>query len=344
MKRSTFLLIVLTLILISIGAATSSTFAWLTSSTFVTASLRDMMAISTDGNLYVDWDTSYTEGSYDFGIKGGTNSARGHTYLSDPSTVSSNIVHDVEGTDYDGISFQRFRDCSIDMSTLSPTPYKALTGGDGKINGTYAKVSTSYSADKFSGTYYYAKFGLRFVVKAGTNLAAYHIFMNNASLDLNGSKNNIDSAVRMGIKPYRGTNNTKTEANIYSVWAPNYDTTNVAPEKKKKNGTSISFVSSTTGTSTYSYSANSSDKMNAFSVATEELDYDNTDYSNYIGEVGSTTSRNWITYSGGYYSYIDCDLYFWYEGSDVLCNLSVLQDQAYSIAIGFRAIKDDGAD
>ncbi len=344
MKRSTFLVMGVTLILISIGAATSSTFAWLTSSTFVTASLRDMMAISTDGNLYVDWDTSYTEGTLDYGIKGGDNSARGHSYKDDPSTVSDNIVHDVEGTDNDGISFQRFRDCSIDMNPVSPIAYRALTDSDGNLNGTYKAISSTYSKDIFSNTYYYAKFGLRFVVKAGTNIASYRIFMSTATLDLNGSKNNIDSAVRMGIKPYRETNNTKAESSIFSVWAPNYDTTNFGPDGLSKNGSSINFVSSTTGTSAYSYALNSSNKMHAFSVATEELDYDNTDYSNYIGEVGSTTSRNWITYSGGYYSYIDCDLYFWYEGSDVLCNLSELQDQAYSIAIGFRAIKDDGAD
>jgi len=343
MKKITFFVLGTTFLAISIGAAASSTFAWLSTNNFVAASLRDMMAVSTDGNLYVDWDTSYTDGLLDYGIKDGPNGARGHSYRADPSAVADNIVHDVEGTENDGISFQRLRDCSIDMASETPIPYDAIYDGYGALSGEYRQVSQTYSKDNSSSTYYYTKFGLRFIVKAGTGASAYHIFMHTATLNINGSKNNIDSAVRMGIKPHRGDGNTKTEANVYSVWAPNYDQVNTGVDGISLNGSQISFVSSTTGTSEYTFAENSENGTNAFVVAKTSLHYDDISYSNYIGEVGSVSSRPWTLYaSEQYYSYIDCDFYFWYEGSDVLCNPKELQDQAYSIALGFRCIKDDG--
>lgn len=343
MKKSTFLMLGSALLAISIGAAASSTYAWFTSSTVVNAAFKNMTAVSTEGDLYVDWDTSYTASTNDYGIAdvGGADSARNHAFRANPYNVTDTVVHDVANNDYDGITFQNLRDASIDLTKATPKAYKAELDGVGGITGNYTQVADSgNSLDTSSGTYYFVKLKLRFIVKSQTNLKAYHIFMSNATFTNSDATKKIDSAVRMGIKPYRGTNNTVTEDDVYSVWAPDYNQTDKAPDGTTVNGTTLKYVSGTTTLGDYEYASAVSDAKKGFSSTVGTLAYDNTTYGSYIGEVGSATSRNWVTYgTNNYYSYIDCDLYFWFEGSDVLCNKEQIQTTAYSLACSFRAIK-----
>ena len=344
MKKSTFLMLGSALLAISIGAAASSTYAWFTSSTLVTAVFKNMTAVSTEGDLYVDWDTSYTLTTNDYGIAdiGGVDSARGHAFRTKPQDVGDTIVHDVANNDYDGVTFQNLRDASLDLTKANPVAYKANLDGVGGITGEYTQVADSgNSLDVSSGTYYYVKLKLRFIVKSQSNLKAYHVFMNSASFTNSDVTKKIDSSVRMGIKPYRGTNNTVTEADVYSVWAPDYNQTDTGSDGVSVNGTTLKYVSGASTIGDYPYASAVSDAKNGFSSTIGTLAYTDTTLGSYIGEVGSINSRNWINYgTQNYYSYIDCDLYFWFDGCDVLCNKEQIQTTAYSLACSFRAIKE----
>lgn len=310
MKKSKLLIPAVAFLVVSMAAAATSTVAWFTANTAVSASVSNIIAASSDGSLYIDSAYNANEGC------GAT--LKEYDSKTDLSAATK--------TTADNIALSELRDASFDVNNAKASYINK--NADGSLGTTYADVAAP--KDPNSKYYFYATFKLRFVVKTTDESQKYDIFLSSGSaLTLAGSyANHIDSAVRIGMI-------TGSKKN---VWAPNYDTTDTDPLAKKNSATEISYVSNTGAAiaeSTYTYTEAAGSSV-SYKTGTNITTFDATPsysaQSNYLGRINS--------FASGYGS-LETTFYIWFEGRDVFCINDNVQTsaQAFSLSLQFNSIK-----